>query len=140
MQQVEETPEEDVTNHEPGSADGPVTRGRKRLIDMVFDAKEAQEQQDAAPIPATDGNESEDSDEMAELESTPDDEDEEVFIPITTLNRANPDRVVQLTDVSIMVYPDSMIQVDKETDELVKLRHIVKGPIYPSIMFYEQWF
>ena len=80
-----------------------------------------------------------DSDEMPELESIPDDENEEVFIPIKTLHHADPDRVVQLTDVSIMVYPDNTIQVDKNTDELVKLRQIVNGPMFSSIMFYEQW-
>ena len=111
----------------------------KLLIDIVLDAEEAQEQQDATLIPATEGNESEDSDEMPELESFPDDENEEVFIPIKTLHRADPDRVVQLTDVSIMVYPDNTIRVDKNTDELVKLRQIVNGPIFSSIMFYEQW-
>ena len=100
MQQVEETPEKDVTLDQPESPDRPMIRGRKRLIDIVMDAEDAQ---DAAPILATDGNESEDSDEMPELESIPDDENEEVFIPINTLHRADPDRIVKLTDVSIMV-------------------------------------
>ncbi len=75
MQPVEETPEKDVTHDESKSADGPMTRGRtgKCLIqvDIVMDAEDAQ---DAAPIPATDGDESQDSDEMPELESIPDDE------------------------------------------------------------------
>ena len=118
MQQVEETPEKDVTLDQPESPDGPMTRGRKRLIDIVMDAEDAQ---DAAPIPATGGKESEDSDEIPELESIPDDENEEVFIPINTLHRADPDRIVEVTDVSIMVYPDNTIRMDKRTDELVKV-------------------
>jgi hypothetical protein len=136
MQQVVETPEKDVTHDKPESADGPMTRGRKRLIDIVMDAEDAQ---DAAPIPATKGNESEDSDEMPELESIPDDENEEVFIPINTLHRADPDRIVEVTDVSIMVYPDNTIRMDKRTDELVKVRQIVNGPIYPSFTILEKW-
>jgi hypothetical protein len=93
---------------------------------------DAEDAQDAAPIPATAGNESEDSDEMPEPESIPDDENEVVFIPINTLHLADPDRIVKLTDVSIMVYPDNTIRVDKQTDELVNARQIVNRPIYPS--------
>ena len=106
-----------------------MTRARKRLVDMVLDA-EALEEQAEEPIPELDGNESEDSDMMPELESIPDDEDEEVLIPIITLQRADPKRTVPVQDVTIMVFPDNTIRVDKETDDLVKLRQVVNGPIY----------
>ena len=116
-----------------------MTWASKGIIDTVLDAEEGSETNGAESIQELDGNESEDSDMMPELESIPDDEidceDDKVLIRIISLERADPDHILSITDVDIMVFPDTTIRIDKETGALVKVRQILNGPIHQTILW-----
>ncbi len=49
------------------------------------------------------------------------------------------DGIIDMHNINIMVFPDEVIQINKQTGQIVPLRNIVRRPIEPTVLQLESW-
>ncbi len=97
-----------------------VTRTHQLLIDVAIDSLQA-----------------DDYNGLPDLET--DDDDQESGNVVPQFEVQDDSMVEFMHNINIMIFPDEIIRINKQTGQIVPLRNIVCGPIEPTVPQLESW-
>ena len=126
-------------------SEGPTTRNQRRLIDMAIDQCDAEDIAEKADQKVPDNvtsDEEQSEDDVPDLESIPSDDEGQVPFrpePLTNFIRAPKTNIYDAYEITCTEFCDDTLWNVKETNQIVQLCQIRRGPIFPTSEFYEMW-
>ena len=124
-------------------SDGSTTRNQKRLIDQAIDQCDAEEENGDEQVPELVYSDAEgsdkDHDEIPALESFPSDDRDHPDSKLTNFVRAPASAIYDMEQGKCTTFCDDVLRAVKETDQILQLCQIRRGPVVPDPKIMEQW-